>query len=689
MHSHPRLTFTPWAGCPDFLSFSVRLRIAVANTRTWNGSGRGKITVKLTSARIRNFRCLRDVIIEFAGTTILLGENSTGKSAVLDALKLALNRRWGARGTGFVEYDFFTDDDNKDPRANPGISIELLFAESVPDEWHEDLTNDLNDVVVTDLEADLDSIRLLTECRYDESTKAFEATWSFLAADGTPLSKRSQRATNLSRFFDYVPLFSVSALRDVAHEFSPRSSLWGQILRRVNVPEEEWTAIEQGLGELNSKALASDERLEGIRNRLGALSSVCAQSAASDVDIRVLPLKVWDLIQRAEVIVKGRTDSPWLPLIRHGQGVQSLSIIYLYQAFVEQNLVQEYALHAEPILLLEEPEAHLHPQAARSLGREVDSIPGQKVATTHSPYFAERIPLDQIRIMRADKNGSKVFALRTHFTCKIPNNAALEALIRESGGLLAYDAVAKNLRLNGTLREDLFRQMLRCFTSQEDRKSYHPAIRSLKDESLSFLSPEMITSLQDWARRTRGEIFFSRLWLLCEGQSELIVYKAVMEMLGESLDKSGVAVIDYQNNGDPIAFACLARALGFPWILTCDGDDAGNTVIRRLRDDAEFSSAQLESNTMQLRVKDFETLLVKGGLRPEMIAVAQALESKIDPAIDDDSLIALAQGKKIDYAVHLAAMLLKAPIDAARLPQYVRDLKQRLFQQPVSNVNAG
>jgi putative ATP-dependent endonuclease of OLD family len=644
--------------------------------------------VKLTSARIRNFRSLRDVTIEFAGTTILLGENSTGKSAVLDALKLALNRRWGARGTGFVEYDFFMDDHAKDPKASPGISIELLFKESVPDEWHEDLTSDLNDVVVTDLETGIDSIRLRTECCYDESTQAFEATWSFLALDGSLLSKKSQRATNLSRFFDYVPLFSVSALRDVAHEFSPRSSLWGQILRRVNVPEEEWKEIEEGLGELNNKALGSDERLEGIRSRLGALGSVCAQGAASAVDIRVLPLKVWDLIQRAEVIVKGRTDSPWLPLNRHGQGVQSLSIIYLYQAFVEQGLAQEYAAHSEPVLLLEEPEAHLHPQAARLLGKELDAIPGQKVATTHSPYFVERIPLDQIRIMRVGVTGSRAFALRKQFTCSVPNNPALEAVIKSSAGLLTYDVVAKTLKLNGALSIDTFRRLLLCFTTPEDRKLYHPLIRSLKDESISYVSPGMLASLQDWARRTRGEIFFSRMWLLCEGQSEFVLYNAIMEMLGKSLDKNGVAVIDYQNNGDPLAFSCLARALGFPWILTCDGDDAGNTVLKRLSDDAEFTEDELKASTLQIKVKDLETLLVKEGLRPEMLAVANALEKKVDPAIDDASLIALAQERKVEYAMKLAEMLAKNPIDEARLPQHIRDLKQRLFPETASDGHA-
>jgi putative ATP-dependent endonuclease of OLD family len=360
--------------------------------------------------------------------------------------------------------------------------------------------------------------------------------------------------------------------------------------------------------------------------------------------------------------------------------VQSLAIIYLYQAFVEQNLAQEFAPHAEPILLIEEPEAHLHPQAARLLGRELDAIPGQKIATTHSPYFVERIPLDQLRVLRADKTGSKAFALRRNFTCDLPNNDALQTLVAGSEGLLGYDTVAKQLKLNGTLREAMFRRLLMCFTTQEERDLYHPRIRRLREESLCFVSQEMILSLQDWARRIRGEIFFSRMWLLCEGQCEFVLYNAVMEMLGQPLDRNGVAVIDYQNNGEPVAFVCLARALGFPWVLTCDGDQAGNTVMNRLREDAEITPGELAANALQLGVRDLETLLVKEGLRPEILRVAATLEpNAIDPAIDDESLIELVQEKKFDYAVRLAALLVKNPIEAARLPQHLRDLRQRLF----------
>jgi putative ATP-dependent endonuclease of OLD family len=51
--------------------------------------------VKIRRLHIRNFRCLRDVEIPLDDVTVLIGENNAGKSALLDALRLALR---GPRG---------------------------------------------------------------------------------------------------------------------------------------------------------------------------------------------------------------------------------------------------------------------------------------------------------------------------------------------------------------------------------------------------------------------------------------------------------------------------------------------------------------------------------------------------------------------------------------------------------------
>ncbi len=42
--------------------------------------------MQLKNARIKNFRCLRDTIVDFDDLTIMIGANGTGKSSILHAL---------------------------------------------------------------------------------------------------------------------------------------------------------------------------------------------------------------------------------------------------------------------------------------------------------------------------------------------------------------------------------------------------------------------------------------------------------------------------------------------------------------------------------------------------------------------------------------------------------------------------
>ena len=61
--------------------------------------------MEITRVLIKNFRSIKDVDIVFHPTTVLIGPNNIGKTAILDAVRIARSRRWGQRGTGFTEHD--------------------------------------------------------------------------------------------------------------------------------------------------------------------------------------------------------------------------------------------------------------------------------------------------------------------------------------------------------------------------------------------------------------------------------------------------------------------------------------------------------------------------------------------------------------------------------------------------------
>ena len=106
--------------------------------------------MRVTRIEIENFRSIRYLVVDLGETTVFVGPNNAGKTAILDALRIALTRRWGQRGTGFSEYDIHLADDAADPKTSSGVSIELRSEEGEPGEWPDTIAADLGDIVQLD-----------------------------------------------------------------------------------------------------------------------------------------------------------------------------------------------------------------------------------------------------------------------------------------------------------------------------------------------------------------------------------------------------------------------------------------------------------------------------------------------------------------------------------------------------------
>ena len=62
--------------------------------------------MRITKIQIQNFRSIRSLELDIGDTTVFIGPNNAGKSAILEAVRILLRRRWGQRGTGLTENDF-------------------------------------------------------------------------------------------------------------------------------------------------------------------------------------------------------------------------------------------------------------------------------------------------------------------------------------------------------------------------------------------------------------------------------------------------------------------------------------------------------------------------------------------------------------------------------------------------------
>lgn len=359
--------------------------------------------MKLRSVSIKNFRALADVTVDLDDTTVLIGENNTGKTSFLEALKLCLSQGASRRADTFDDYDHHLAADEAQVGDAGDTEIVLRFAETIAGEWPADVTQAVSEAIV--LDGDLQQVTLRVKSSKDAATGEMTPQWEFLDAAGSALRPRRGVSLVLRDLQGLKPFFYLSAVRDATREFQPRSSFWGPFLRNPNIADEVRKQLEADLDALNAKVIAADGRLKDVKERLEKTGGIVSIRQTDAVSIEAVPGRARDLLSRAQVSVSGRTGAR-LPMARHGAGTQSLSVLFLFESFLNSMLEKLYGTGSTPIVAIEEPEAHLHPAAARALWKAISDMPGQKLVATHSGDLLARVPLNSLR--RFCHNGAGV-----------------------------------------------------------------------------------------------------------------------------------------------------------------------------------------------------------------------------------------------------------------------------------------
>ena len=350
--------------------------------------------MKLRTLQIKNFRGIRDLTLPLDDVTVLIGENNTGKTSILDALQICLSRAITRRAGTFGDYDYHLNSADCQPTDADSIEITLYFQEDSPDEWPEAVPQLVPDAIGVGAD-DKQRVILRVASVYDKALSTFTTTWTFLNPAGESLAK-ANNPRNLSGLQQLVPIFYLAALRDAAQEFRPRSQFWGPFVRALKIDPALRKEIEDELAVLNQKVLDSHEAFEPVRERLKQTGKLVPLHDDDPVGIEALPGKVFDMLSRTQVMLSAKTGAR-LPISQHGEGTQSLAVICLFDAFLSAQLTESYSEHADPILALEEPEAHLHPSAIRAVGKLLTDMRGQKIIATHSGDLVASVPVTALR----------------------------------------------------------------------------------------------------------------------------------------------------------------------------------------------------------------------------------------------------------------------------------------------------
>ncbi len=550
---------------------------------------------------VKNFRSFDEDGIELLfnkGVTAIIGENNSGKSAIIDALRIACSFFDYRRDLSFARTDFHVGEDGIEAE---WAQFDLYFGD-VP----------MKMIEIWDPESENGTggefhIRFEKYATVSGAEKVRSNAWGF-----------GVEANNLSSLtLDSINCVYLGALRDAEREMKPsRYSKLAQLMKKSVQESERQAELVEILNEANGKLLSRDE-ITGIRSTINNnLRNIEQDFLSQQIDIglveprfdsiaaslRVWVKPKWVLINNGDAVydkaadfyenhtetARVRKDEKGIyfevsilneepdmddalrnrineisalsfELYQNGLGYNNL--LYMSTVLGDMEIGKDDFLLS--LLLVEEPEAHLHPQLQVLVHSFLDEANKnnsnlQVIYTSHSPTLASKISIDNVNLVYTD--GHRISCL--------PFSRA---------------------RLS------------------DSEKNY----------------------LQKYLDVTKSQMLFARGILFVEGISERLLIPAMAEALDRPLEKYAVELVDVGS----VAFKPFIRLFSSDSVKTCfskvsivtdddrcteksrddyidknlDYDDINDDVIERLRDGKPSGRcARLENECLNAGIHFFK-----------------------------------------------------------------------------------
>ena len=487
----------------------------------------------LRQLKIQDFRKIKNLTVDFPrGLTVIVGENNSGKTAIVDALRLMLFPGREFDALRINEDDFRTQTDYAP------IEITCRFTD-LTDEDEVHFQECLVDIGNSKFEMQINA-----RIEFNKTTNRCNVKMWGGETEGGLLP---------SNHYDRLATIYLQPLRDPKRGLQPGPH--SQVSRLVDclTTETQQADFETIAKDANDKI----RKLKPVKN------------AKKDIDTQMSVIAGNELTQKTELIFADPTfrriiaglqpEIEGLPFTLNGLGYNNL----IFTSITLGTLRQSSQLSFRSILV-EEPEAHLHPQLQVLLLKHFANVTSdqndnevQIITSSHSPILASQAPIDSIVSV---------------YECK---------------GKVSTVSVC-GITIDKKIKK----------------------------------------KLQRYLDATRGELFFARRILMVEGISETLLMPVLTKIAGGCLKESAVTVLNAEGiNFNAFLPLFGEERLRIPIVILTDGDatqigsDLSATATGLKEKEGELSNLRVEMSEIT-----FEHELARSGkMLPYMISAFKTL----------------------------------------------------------------